>query len=88
MTNAAKYGALSTPTGQIHIACSEADDLISLVWTESGGPAINKTPESEGFGSQLARATLIGRLGGTMSREWNPNGLTIRMSVSRQRLAD
>ena len=88
MTNAAKYGALSIPTGQIHIACSEADDLVSLVWTESGGPPINKTPESEGFGSQLARATLIGRLGGTMSLEWNPNGLTIRMSVSRQRLAD
>jgi PAS domain S-box-containing protein len=85
-TNAAKYGALSTPSGRINIACSEVDDLVSLVWTESGGPHIDKPPVGEGFGSQLAHATITGRLGGTLSREWNANGLTIRLLVARERL--
>jgi PAS domain S-box-containing protein len=85
-TNAAKYGALSTPSGRIDIVCSELDNLLSLAWTESGGPHIDKPPVSEGFGSQLAHATITGRLGGTLSREWNEDGLTIRLSVARQRL--
>jgi PAS domain S-box-containing protein len=85
-TNAAKYGALSTPSGRINIACSEVDDLVSLTWTESGGPHIDKPPVGEGFGSQLAHTTITGRLGGTLSREWNANGLTIRLLVARQRL--
>jgi PAS domain S-box-containing protein len=85
-TNAAKYGALSVPSGRINIACSELDDLVSLTWTEIGGPRIDNPPTSEGFGSQLAHATITGRLGGTLSREWNADGLTIRLSVARQRL--
>jgi PAS domain S-box-containing protein len=85
-TNAAKYGALSTPSGRINIRCSEANDLVSLTWTEIGGPRIDNPPASEGFGSQLAHATITGRLGGTLSREWNADGLTIRLSVARQRL--
>jgi len=85
-TNGAKYGALSTPSGRINITCSEVDDLVSLTWTESGGPRIDNPPASEGFGSQLAHATITGRLGGTLSREWNADGLTIRLSVARHRL--
>lgn len=83
-TNAAKYGALSTPSGRINIACSELDGLISLTWIESGGPRIDKPPVNEGFGSQLAHATITSRLGGTLSREWNADGLTIRLSLARQ----
>jgi PAS domain S-box-containing protein len=85
-TNAAKYGALSTPEGRVSIDCSEADDLVSLTWTESGGPRIDKPPGSEGFGSQLAHTTITKRLGGILSRDWNSSGLIIRVSVARQRL--
>ncbi|MGA8493856.1 MAG: PAS domain S-box protein [Xanthobacteraceae bacterium] len=85
-TNAAKYGALSVPTGRVNITCSETNELVSLIWTESGGPQIDMPPVSEGFGSQLAHATITGRLGGTLSRDWNADGLTIRLSVARHRL--
>jgi PAS domain S-box-containing protein len=85
-TNAAKYGALSTPEGRVSIECSEANELVSLTWTESGGPRIDKPPAKEGFGSQLAQTTITKRLGGELSREWNSNGLIIRVSVARQRL--
>jgi PAS domain S-box-containing protein len=86
-TNAAKYGALSTPTGRVHITCAEANDVFSLTWTERGGPRIESKPTSSGFGSQLAKATIINRLNGELSHEWSPDGLTVRLSVERSRLA-
>jgi PAS domain S-box-containing protein len=87
-TNAAKYGALSTAAGHVDIACADANDVFTLTWTERGGPQIEREPTSQGFGSQLAQATVIGRLGGQLSRDWNRDGLTIRLSVGRPRLAD
>jgi PAS domain S-box-containing protein len=85
-TNAAKYGALSTPVGHVDITCAEKNDVFSLTWSERGGPRIEREPASQGFGSQLAKATVVGRLGGELSREWHPDGLTIRLSVARLRL--
>jgi PAS domain S-box-containing protein len=86
-TNAAKYGALSTPTGRVDIACGEMNSVFSLTWTERGGPRIEGEPSSQGFGTKLAQATVVDRLGGELSREWSLDGLTIRLSVARPRLA-
>lgn len=61
-TNAAKYGALSTPTGYIEIECSENDGIVFLTWKECGGPLVERT-EVEGFGSLLSRATVKGHFG-------------------------
>ncbi len=86
-TNAAKYGALSTSAGHVDVECSEVDDQFVLVWTERGGPPVqHETEEADGFGSLLARATIRGQLRGEFSRDWNPEGLTIRFSVDRDRL--
>jgi PAS domain S-box-containing protein len=86
-TNAAKYGALSTPTGHIDIACSENDGRFALTWTERGGPCVDHQHDGDGFGALLARATVNGRLGGEISRDWNAEGLTIRLSVAKDRIA-
>lgn len=86
-TNAAKYGALSTPEGRVHIECAEEGDRFVLVWREDGGPPIGQRGEEEGFGSLLARATIEGPLGGTLSREWLPGGLVIRLAAARDHLA-
>jgi len=86
-TNAAKYGALSTPAGHVRIDCSEADGQFTLTWRERGGPRIGHPTESEGFGTMLARATVKDQLRGEISREWKPEGLTIRLSVPRDRVA-
>ena len=87
-TNAAKYGALSTPTGSIEIDCVGDDDRFVLTWKEHGGPAIEQAAaHAEGFGSLLARATVNAQFGGELSREWNAEGLTIRLSIPRPRLA-
>jgi two-component sensor histidine kinase len=85
-TNAAKYGALSTPAGDIEIACSEAGGQFALTWRERGGPPIDSDGHSEGFGTMLARATVKEQLRGEISREWEPEGLTIRLSVAKDRI--
>jgi PAS domain S-box-containing protein len=85
-TNAAKYGALSTPAGYIDIDCSEENGQFLLKWTERGGPPVAHQADSEGFGSLLTRMTVKGQLGGEISRDWNSEGLTIRLSAARHRL--
>jgi two-component sensor histidine kinase len=85
-TNAAKYGALSTPEGRIKISGQEKGDRFVLTWTESGGPPVHRRTDGEGFGSLLARAAVQGQLGGDITRDWKPKGLSIRLTVDRNRL--
>ena len=85
-TNAAKYGALSAPEGSLTILCSEVDQEFHLTWEERGGPRIERQADGEGFGSLLARSTVQSQLGGSILRDWKPEGLTIRLAVARNRL--
>jgi PAS domain S-box-containing protein len=87
-TNAVKYGALSTPTGRVDVACFEQEDVFCLVWTEQEGPPIGDQSIVEGFGSLLARLTVTAQLGGELSREWRREGLAIRLSMLRDRLTN
>jgi two-component sensor histidine kinase len=86
-TNAAKYGALSTPDGRIDIECSEDGPQVLLTWSERGSPPpVEQADEGEGYGSLLGRATVKGQFGGEIEREWTPEGLIIRLSILRERL--
>ncbi len=84
-TNAAKYGALSTPEGTVTIECREEGDQFVLLWIENGGPMITQS-RVEGFGTLLAQATVKSQLRGEITRLWMPHGLTIRLSVAKDRL--
>ena len=59
-TNAIKYGALSNLEGRVHITWSIEgdgwDSQLTFHWREQGGPPV-VTPERQGFGSKLLRAT-------------------------------
>jgi hypothetical protein len=57
-----------------------------LTWREHGGPRVDRATDREGFGSLLARTAVKGQLGGTISHDWALEGLTIRLSVARDRL--
>ena len=85
-TNAVKYGALSTSAGAVAIDCSEDDRRFALTWTERGGPPVERQTDGEGFGAQLIRATVKDQLAGEVSRDWKPEGLTIRLSVAKDRV--
>ena len=77
-TNAAKYGALSTPDGQLDIrwkqATDPAVDEATLVWEERGGPPVTP-PQRRGFGSVLIEQSLSHSLGGSAVIEYRPEGL-------------
>jgi PAS domain S-box-containing protein len=85
-TNSAKFGALSTPNGQVEIVGAEYGQTLVLTWTERGGPAIAGPPDHEGFGAALTHATVTGQLGGKISQDWRLEGLVIRLSLPRKRL--
>lgn len=85
-TNAAKYGALSTPTGRVEISCVLRGERFELTWTETGGPPVIERDIPEGFGSRLAKATAKSQLGGDFARDWRPEGLVIRLSGEVRRL--
>jgi PAS domain S-box-containing protein len=85
-TNAAKYGALSSPTGRVEVQCTVENGELFLTWKEHGGPPLNGRAESEGFGSLLARGTVEGQFSGRIVRDWQPEGLAIHLSVPCERL--
>jgi PAS domain S-box-containing protein len=86
-TNAAKYGALSAPSGHIDIHCSEEGGRFTMSWKEQGGPPVTEPAEVEGFGGLLVRLTAKQQLRGEVERQWKPGGLEIRLTFDKARLA-
>jgi len=85
-TNAAKYGGLSNAEGQLAIRWTVEGENLDFVWAETGGPPIEAPPSFEGFGAQLAQRSIAGQLGGTLSRDWRPEGLHVHMTMPLSRL--
>ncbi len=73
-TNAAKYGALSSSTGQVAISWTLSDGRLNLEWRESGGPLVN-TPAQNGFGMRLLSQALD-QFGGAVQTTFEPTGLS------------
>ncbi|MCL8000084.1 response regulator [Brucella sp. 21LCYQ03] len=84
-TNSAKYGALSSPEGQLAIDVNQDEELLHLYWREIGVRTQSKQPERQGFGATLEKATVQG-LNGMISREWCPNGLSLVLKVPSSQL--
>ena len=76
-TNAAKYGAFSTPGGAVHIGWSAngRSDKVKLTWKEAGGPPVSP-PARSGFGTALLSATL-----GSARIEYAPDGLIYEAEI-------
>lgn len=70
-TNAAKYGALSTPEGRVSLAWTVEDGILRLCWRETGGPPVSE-PSRKGFGSRLIDMGLAP--GGSVERRYPPAG--------------
>ncbi|RYJ00706.1 MAG: sensor histidine kinase [Acetobacteraceae bacterium] len=84
-TNAAKYGALTRPSGAVAVHWSEAaDDMLQLVWREEGGPSVD-TPRRAGFGHRLVTQSAA-QLGGQTRFDWRPAGLRVELLLPRDRL--
>jgi two-component system CheB/CheR fusion protein len=79
-TNAAKYGALSSPHGVVSIRWTIEDGRLRLVWKETGGPLI-ESPFSEGFGLSLVKGEVEYRFRGTVGIFFHPEGLELCVTL-------
>lgn len=75
-TNSLKYGALSCATGLLDVSCASEEDLI-IVWTERGGPPVVSPTGPPGYGSALVGRVMANQLGGSIQREWSPEGVQL-----------
>ena len=78
-TNAAKYGALSRPSGTIDVKWwieggPIEQERITLRWTESGGPEVMQ-PKRRGFGTHLIEGGIAMELNGSAKLLYEPGGL-------------
>ena len=73
-TNAAKYGALSTPYGQVCLEWSHAaDGQLRLRWLERNGPAVQE-PTRKGVGGRIIEQ-MIAQQRGKVRFDWCNDGL-------------
>ncbi|MBZ6077915.1 sensor histidine kinase [Microvirga puerhi] len=79
VTNAVKYGSLSSPTGIVELKWTIIMDdlqrpLLSFHWRERGGPPA-ETPKRKGFGSRLIQRSIEGEMAGRMVVAFEPSGV-------------
>ncbi|MBS7700087.1 MULTISPECIES: response regulator [unclassified Chelatococcus] len=84
-TNAAKYGALSTPGGKLAVDVLTDDEWLHLTWREDGLSAAPEPGTSKGFGTKLEEAALRG-LDGTMTKDWGSDGLVLSLKIPTEKL--
>jgi two-component sensor histidine kinase len=78
-TNAAKYGALSTPEGSVRITWgTETSDgagerQFLFTWEETAPPVVE--PDRKGFGTRLIMRVLAADFEGDVRMEYHPQGV-------------
>ncbi|MFQ6242760.1 sensor histidine kinase [Sinorhizobium meliloti] len=80
-TNAIKYGALSTPTGQVRARWEiEHGNVrhLRLVWRESGGQPV-APPAAPGFGTKLMKFAATRELAGRLELNYASTGLEVEI---------
>jgi PAS domain S-box-containing protein len=79
VTNAVKYGSLSTPHGRVSVNWDRRDSAdglsrVVIAWRETGGPS-TKAPSHSGYGTNLIRNLIPHELGGIVNLAFAPEGL-------------
>lgn len=74
VTNAAKYGALSSPNGRLSVSWRFVGEDLRLDWREEC-PAPISAPAKTGFGSKVIEASVKAQLGGALETNWRSRGL-------------
>lgn len=93
ITNAMKYGALSTPDGKVYIGwtltpCPEGEGArVKLDWREAGGPPV-EVGTSKGFGSMLIRNSLAHDSMGRADWTAAPDGVRCQFVFSAKAIVE
>ncbi len=79
MTNAVKYGALSSPDGSIALTWTGTGGKVTIEWREHAGRLIS-APTREGFGSKMIALSVKHELRGQSTTEWTTEGLQFQLA--------
>lgn len=84
-TNAAKYGALSVPSGRVEVQwrpvrAENGVFCLHIEWIEHGGPNVVE-PEQHGFGTKLIEGSIAVELAGETRLVFQPQGLRCAITI-------
>jgi PAS domain S-box-containing protein len=79
VTNAGKYGALSTDKGRVDIGWRADGGAFTMSWTEREGPPV-LIPERRGFGTIVMRQMTERSVNGRVDLEYAPSGVMWRLT--------
>lgn len=86
MTNARKYGALSSETGRVELCWElESEGQVRMRWREHGGPPV-EPPVRRGFGTRLLERAMDGVAGGDAALSFPSPGVVCEISFPATRL--
>jgi len=91
-TNAAKYGALSVPSGRLELqwemlpAQPDRSAMLRIAWMEHGGPPV-VPPQRRGFGSRLIEDGITTELGGRAALDYAAAGLRCTIEIPADMLS-
>lgn len=84
VTNAVKYGALSTASGRVQVDWKVEDSgegtILTIDWCELDGPVLGTEPRP-GFGSRLLRQTITQELAGQLDLRYEREGVCCTIAV-------
>jgi two-component sensor histidine kinase len=89
VTNAAKYGALSTQSGRVSVRWYRklnGSAQLVLVWQETGGPTIG-APKKLGYGTGVIRDLVPYEFGGTVDLSFASEGVRCRLEIPFDRVS-
>ena len=87
VTNAAKYGALSTVDGVVRAKWSLEEDGLYFSWNEMGGPQV-ESPKRHGFGRSLIEKAIPYEFDGEVELDYATTGFSMRFRLPHDTLVD
>ncbi|WP_309602942.1 HWE histidine kinase domain-containing protein [Sphingomonas sp.] len=83
-TNTTKFGALSLPSGRVHIGWRIDGDRLQFEWVETGGPPVSE-PTRKSFGTRMM-TSLGQQLKGHVALDYKPSGFIYTLNVPLEAL--
>src|SRR5262249_42515695 len=92
VTNAAKYGALSTPQGRVSVTWADGSngvlsEGIVIEWRGAGGPLV-AAPRRSGHCAHLIRALLPPEIGGAVALAFPTEGVSCKITLPPEQLTN
>jgi PAS domain S-box-containing protein len=88
VTNAAKYGALSSPSGHVLVRWYRklnGSAKLVVTWQECGGPKV-ECPKQAGYGTSVVRDLIPYEFGGTVEFAFADEGVRCRLEIPFDRV--